>query len=156
MLRKQLSKSDIHDLNARIEHQFGVSGLFGKKDAVLKLDADTVTLIVRDKIPLFIVEHRLIPTMKLLLDRQLLKSVTVDMGAVRFVTNGADVMRPGIMKAEEGMEKGDLVVVVDETHRKPLAVCEALFAQEELMAMASGKVLKNLHYVGDKVWNTVI
>lgn len=140
----------------RIEQLFGVSDFFHKKDGVLKIGMEGMVLIVKERVPLFIVNEGLIPTLKLLLDRSLLKSVTVDMGAVRFVTNGADIMRPGITKVEEGIEKGDLVVVLDETHAKPLAVCETLFSGEELMSMASGKVLKNLHYVGDKVWNTTI
>ena len=75
------------------------------------------------------------------------------MGAVRFVINGADIMRPGITSFDEGIQKNDFVVVVDETHNKPLAVCVSLFSSEELLGVDSGKVLKNIHYVGDKLWN---
>ena len=45
-----------------------------------------------------------------------------------------------------------IISVVDENHGKPLAVGIALFAGEEIRNMASGKVIKNLHYVGDKIW----
>ncbi|MFB6184496.1 MAG: PUA domain-containing protein, partial [Haloarculaceae archaeon] len=34
--------------------------------------------------------------------------VTVDAGAVSFVSDGADVMRPGIVAADETIEAGDL------------------------------------------------
>ncbi|PSP46713.1 RNA-binding protein, partial [Halobacteriales archaeon QH_6_66_25] len=32
--------------------------------------------------------------------------VTVDAGAIQFVSNGADVMRPGVVEAGEGIEAG--------------------------------------------------
>ena len=74
------------------------------------------------------------------------------MGAVRFVVNGADVMRPGIVEIEDGISKDDLVSVIDKNNRKPLAVGIALFSAEEMKAMSTGKVIKNIHYVGDELW----
>src|SRR5262245_30001988 len=52
-------------------------------------------------------------------------SVTVDMGAIRFVCNGAKVMRPGITNFES-FKKGNIVVIKDQTHGKALAVGVAL------------------------------
>ncbi|WP_053947216.1 RNA-binding protein [Halolamina sediminis] len=77
--------------------------------------------------------------------------VTVDAGAVSFVSNGADVMRPGITEADETIEEGDLVVIVEESHGKALAVGRALVDGEE-MAGESGKVIESLHHVGDDVY----
>jgi len=77
--------------------------------------------------------------------------VTVDAGAVSFVSNGADVMRPGITEADEGIEEGDLVVVVEESHGKALAVGRALIDGDE-MTGDSGKVVESLHHVGDDVY----
>jgi len=37
--------------------------------------------------------------------------VTVDAGAISFVSDGADVMRPGITEADDDIEEGDLVVI---------------------------------------------
>ena len=74
------------------------------------------------------------------------------MGAVKHILNGADIMAPGIVRIIGDFKKGDLVLVVDEKYGKPLAVCEALYSSEEISKMSKGKVLKNLHYVGDKVW----
>ncbi|MFB6087751.1 MAG: RNA-binding protein, partial [Haloarculaceae archaeon] len=52
--------------------------------------------------------------------------VTVDAGAIEFVSGGADVMRPGIVEADDSIEEGDLVVVQEETHGKSLAIGRAL------------------------------
>ena len=77
--------------------------------------------------------------------------VTVDAGAVSFVSDGADVMRPGITDADEGIEAGDLVVIVEESHGKALAVGRALVDGEEMLG-DSGKVVDSLHHVGDAVY----
>ena len=80
--------------------------------------------------------------------------VIVDAGATRFVVNGADVMRPGIVKADPGIEAGDLVIVVEELHKKALAIGRALVSGED-MPGESGKAVKSVHYVGDTLWNIV-
>ena len=49
----------------------------------------------------------------------------VDAGAIKFVCNGANVMRPGIKKFTE-FEKDDIICVVEEVHSKFLAVGKAL------------------------------
>ena len=95
---------------------------------------------------------RAIPTLKSIIEGDVsLPKVVVDMGAVRFVVNGADIMGPGVVSVEE-FEEGAVVVVVDETHGKPLAVGVALLPSEEIAKKPKGKVVKNLHWVGDKVW----
>jgi malignant T-cell-amplified sequence len=78
-------------------------------------------------------------------------SVTVDMGAVKFVCNGAKVMRPGITNFDS-FKKGDIVVVKDQTHGRALAVGVALEASEAAKAMPKGYVVENLHYISDKMW----
>jgi PUA domain protein len=78
--------------------------------------------------------------------------VIVDMGAVGFVTKGADIMIPGIVDADEQIQKSDLVWICDERHRKPLAIGIALINGEEMGGKQPGKAIKNIHYVGDKLW----
>ena len=81
-----------------------------------------------------------------------LPSVLVDMGAIPFVCNGADVMSPGITGIEGDFGEGDLVIVRDESHRKSLAVGVALASSEDMREMPKGKAVKSIHYVGDKLW----
>ncbi|PSP97479.1 RNA-binding protein [Halobacteriales archaeon QS_4_70_19] len=77
--------------------------------------------------------------------------VTVDAGAVSFVSDGANVMRPGIVEADEAIDPGDLVVVAEETHGKVLAVGRADVAGDE-MPGDGGKVVDSLHHVGDDLF----
>ena len=77
--------------------------------------------------------------------------VTVDAGAISFVSDGADVMRPGIVEADAGITDGDLVVVVEETHGKALAIGRAL-TDGDAMVGDSGKVVSSVHHVGDELY----
>ncbi len=84
-----------------------------------------------------------------------LSSVVVDMGAIPHVCNGADVMAPGVVEVRGDFEEGDLVVVRDERHGKALAVGRALKSSEGISLTDKGKVVENLHYVGDKLWKAI-
>ena len=81
--------------------------------------------------------------------------VVVDMGAVKFVTNGADVMAPGIVDADENIDEDDQVWICDEKHNKPLAIGIALMSGEQMLKEKQGKAIKTIHYVGDQIWNFV-
>ncbi|MEM2900090.1 MAG: RNA-binding protein [Thermoplasmata archaeon] len=79
--------------------------------------------------------------------------VEVDEGAVKFVANGADVMGPGIVSFDNSIKKGDVVFVRDAKHKRPLAVGLALKDASELAKKEKGKCVKNIHWLGDKLWN---
>jgi PUA-domain protein len=79
------------------------------------------------------------------------RTVTVDAGAVQFVSDGADVMRPGIVAADEVIESGDLVAVDEESHGKFLAVGRALTDGTD-MTGTDGRVVDSLHHVGDDLY----
>lgn len=79
------------------------------------------------------------------------RSVTVDMGAIRFVHNGADIMAPGIVAADEGLQEGDWCWVKDEKNGQPLAIGRCLMAGAA-MAGNKGKAVASVHHIGDKVW----
>ena len=77
--------------------------------------------------------------------------VTVDSGAISFVSDGANVMRPGIVEATDDIESGDLVVVVEAQHGKALAVGRAETPGDDMVG-DSGKVVESLHHVGDDLY----
>jgi PUA domain protein len=81
--------------------------------------------------------------------------VTVDAGAVSFVSGGADVMRPGIVDADEDIDEGDLVSIAEETHGKVLAIGRALVPGSEMLG-DSGKVVESVHHVGDDLFELSI
>ncbi len=78
-------------------------------------------------------------------------SVTVDMGAVKFMCNGANVMRPGIKKYSS-FSTDDIVCVVEESKQKFLAVGTAMIDSSEMEKISKGEVIKNLHYISDTHW----
>ena len=78
-------------------------------------------------------------------------NVMVDMGAVKFMCNGANVMRPGIRNYTE-FKKNEIVCVIEESKRKFLAVGIAILDSSELDGMSKGEVIKNIHYISDKYW----
>jgi PUA domain protein len=77
--------------------------------------------------------------------------VVVDAGAVKPIINGADVMRPGIKEFLGDFGKDDVVFVTDEKGRV-IAVAVALYSRQEMEQMQKGKVLINLHHLGDRIW----
>ena len=112
---------------------------------------------------IFIVNHKLafgrangtffpVLTSRVLLSK--LPGVVVDMGAVRFVTNGADVMAPGIIDADLKIVENDQVWICDEIHRKPLAIGIANMTGEQMRNEKKGKAIKTIHYVGDNIWKS--
>ena len=82
-------------------------------------------------------------------------SALVDMGAIPYVCNGADVMAPGIMEIEGEFGKDGLLVIRDVKHRKALGIGAAKYSSEEMRELKKGKAILNLHYVGDKIWASI-
>ena len=79
--------------------------------------------------------------------------VTVDMGAIKFVCKGANIMRPGITKFSD-FESGEIVCVIEESQKKFLAVGKARMSSKELDKTNKGEVIKNMHYVSDNFWES--
>ena len=117
---------------------------------VMELGEDREIILVGGEALLFRLSDGIFPTLKSL-DRIPLKRVVVDMGAVPHVANGADIMAPGVVSADEEITLGESVVIVDEQHSKPIAIGQALVPGVEMRG-PKGKVIKNLHYVGDEMW----
>ena len=149
-MMKTLSKAEVKKLRDELWAIYKVD-LFKKGD-IIQLNTDTKSILVNKELYFFSYEDRYVPTLKLLQKINFLKKVTVDMGAVKFVVDGADIMRPGIVDVEE-FNADDFVSVVDVNNKKPLAVGIALFNSKEIEAYKTGRVIKNIHYVGDEIWS---
>ena len=80
------------------------------------------------------------------------KFLRVDMGAVPYVVKGADIMAPGVVAVDATLRKGDLCVVTEERHNKPLAIAEMLVDGGGVDRKNKGKVARSIHYVGDDLW----
>ena len=93
----------------------------------------------------------IVPFLGKQVDLQRFPSVTIDRGAVKFVCNGARVMRPGIL-GFDSFKKGEIVVVRDQTHGRGIAVGLALEDSEVAKTMTKGYVIDTIHYISDKIW----
>ena len=151
--KHQLKQKKAKDLIKRLEHQFDEPMNFSTHDLYTGIIENT-TFYFLNQIPIaFDVNDSVMMTLKGILQFQPKnRFVTVDMGAIKFVTNGADVMAPGIVDADERIEKDMPVWIRDEQHQKPLAIGLALMTGEEMIESSSGKAVKIIHYIGDSIW----
>jgi len=140
----------------QIKNELGEYGvLLENKKNVEILEAEPNSFILVDGEPyIILMDDKAIPTLKAMIETEIKgKTVTVDMGAIPFVTNGADIMSPGIVNADDNIQKDDIVIIIDETHQKPLAIGISLTNGEEMVNNDSGKAILTKHFVGDEIWN---
>ena len=152
--KHRLKRKEIRELLDLIHQKIDDTYLFSTENIELGT-IDHNELIFVDGIPLFFKrkENLFYTLVGLLQSPPAKRYVIVDMGAVRFVTNGADVMAPGIVDADETIQKDDAVWVCDQQHRKPLAVGKALMTGPEMKQETSGKAVEMIHYIGDTLWD---
>ncbi|HMF34355.1 MAG TPA: PUA domain-containing protein [Candidatus Lokiarchaeia archaeon] len=155
--RHFIKASDVKKLVADLKERFGdsIDPLLGSKPRVerLVLENGEELFAINNTVSFWKREDQYVPLLKLLIDKVVeLKAVAVDMGAVKFVTNGADVFRQGIRSIDPLIRAGDIVAVVDEKNHRPLAVTQALYDAEQMEGLGSGKALKNLHTINDFLW----
>ena len=114
---------------------------------------DEIQLITGNEIKILKIKDEHLPFLSEIATLEKFPYVQVDMGAVKFMCKGANLMRPGIKKFTE-FEKDKLVCIVEETHHKFLAVGKSVVSSSELENMEKGEVIQNLHYISDKFWET--
>ena len=150
-MRKILRKKEVKELKGLIKENI----LKKSKIEYLK-DSEGEFIFIDEQITLFKHEEKWLIVLQAIikeLNEINYKEIIVDAGAIKFIANGADIMRPGITKINKEIEKNEVILIKEETHNKPLALGIALLSGEDMMNATSGKVIKSLHYVGDKVWN---
>ncbi|MEM2915067.1 MAG: DUF1947 domain-containing protein, partial [Candidatus Bathyarchaeia archaeon] len=130
--------------------------LFGPKPEIEVIEMQNREIYIINDVPLlFRIGEEMVPTLFFNEMISLLPKITVNMGAVPYVCNGADVMAPGIVKIKGDFKDKSLVVVLDEKHEKTIAICRSLFDSKTIGMLKQGKALKNLHYVGDEIWKLI-
>jgi PUA domain protein len=154
--RHSIRKSQAEDLLDRLALQIGPSSALFHTDMIeiLETNADVALYLVNKKPLLMDTGDWVFPTLKGAVQIPFPeRMVTVDAGAIPYVVNGADVMRPGIVAVSDDIVAGGPVQIADERHKKPLAIGVALMDGPAIRASASGKMCKNFHHVGDELWN---
>ena len=152
--RQRLRRKEINAYSEAVAAALGVDPFRDRDDIDLAEADEWRLLIVDNEVRGILVGDRPFLTVRGLLAYPAARRwVTVDMGAVKFVYNGADVMAPGIVDADPAIKVGDIVWVRDEKNLRPIAVGEALMAGPEMVASEKGKAVRSVHHVGDPLWN---
>ena len=151
--RQRLRRKEINAYSQGIAVALGVDP-FRDRDDIDLAEAEEWRLLIADgEVRGILIGDRPFLTIRGLLAYPATKRwVTVDMGAVKYVYNGADVMAPGIVDADPEIKPGDLVWVRDEKNLRPLAIGEALMPGPEMVASEKGKAVRSIHHVGDALW----
>ncbi len=131
-----------------------VEQLLGSKPRIEVNETEAAEIFILNGKPLLArSDGELFPTLAFEEAFPFISRIVVDMGAVPYVCKGADVMAPGVVSVKGEFEENDLLLVIDERHSKPLAIGVALFNSQAIKNMKHGKIVKNIHHVGDKLWN---
>lgn len=151
--RHRLRQKEIASLAMRIDDALGTKS-FGPSDTVDMAEGPEFEVIFVDgKILGFLPGGEPFLTVRGLLEYGATKRfVTVDMGAVKYVYNGADIMAPGVVGCDEAIREGDLVWARDEKNLQPLSVGRALVGAFVIRRKEKGKAVAAIHHVGDKLW----
>ncbi len=145
-----ISKSETAELLKQVSEKWNVK--FPKmKNLKVHQITDDAELVTGNGIKILKFNGEFIPFLSETKTLEKFPYVMVDMGAVKFMCNGANVMRPGIKKYSE-FKKDDLVCIIEESRKKFLAVGKAKTDSNELQNMDKGEVIRNIHYISDKFW----
>ena len=144
-----ISKSETSTLLKTVSEKWGIE--FPKmKNVKVHQILDDAQIITGDGLKILKVDEDYLPFLSETKMLEKFPAVTVDMGAVKFMCKGANLMRPGIKKFTE-FEKDQIVCIVEESQHKFLAVGKSLVSSSELETMEKGEIINNLHYISDKI-----
>ncbi len=150
--RHHLRADAIDDIESAVSENLGVDVEADSYEKVEFDDSDwEVVLVDGEPLVLYVDEEPFLTVQGLNEFPPIRHVVTVDAGAVSFVSDGADVMRPGITEADDDISEGDLVAINEESHGKFLAVGRAKASGDDMVG-DSGKVVESIHHVGDDLF----
>ncbi len=145
-----ISKSETDDLLKQVSAQWKIE-IPKAKNLKMHRIMDNVQIFTANDIMILKIEETYLPFLSQTSLLEKFPHVLVDMGAVKFMCNGANVMRPGIRSHSE-FDREQVVCVIEESQHKFLAVGKSLVPSSELETMEKGEVVKNMHYISDKYW----
>jgi PUA-domain protein len=154
--KKYLKDKEAKQLVREFIQRFPISETFLRSVKVFEeLPVDESWVFFLDGRPLILrTKSDLLPSLKFDEIINSLPKIVVDMGAVAHLANGAHVMRPGIREIRNDFAKGELVLIVDEKFGKNIALGLADLDSMAMKSANKGKVVMNVHYVGDELWKS--
>jgi len=151
-LKTKESKALLAKASEKLKTDLGI--IFKDKVNVEVFETESAEIFLINAKPLLVkADKDIYPTLRFHEYLQTAPKVVVDMGAVPYVCKGADIMAPGIRRFEGKFDENDIVIVIDEKHSRPIAIGEILYDTEKAKSVSHGTVVRNVYYVGDKIWN---
>ena len=153
-LREKEARNIIQEFSRKVKAN--PKQLFESKEHIETIETEDAKIYLLDGKPRIASSSgKLFPTLFFNEVFSFLPRIVVDMGAISYICNGADVMAPGVARIQGEFDADDFVLVIDELHSKPLAIGIALLNSQMAKQTKHGKIAKNLHYVGDKIWKSL-
>ena len=156
--RHFLKDKELKQLLTQIQQKtrMNVQELFNANPQVEVAESKNATIFLVNNKPLFAEKEGMVfPTLGTDDVTKFLPQVVVNMGAIPHVCNGADIMAPGVVAVKGNPKKDDFVLVIDEQHQKSLAIGMSLYDSEALRNVKHGKIVTNVHFVGDDLWRSL-
>ncbi|MCK4847608.1 MAG: hypothetical protein KAT16_01135 [Candidatus Heimdallarchaeota archaeon] len=107
---------------------------------------------VNQQISFFSYEDKFLPSLKFIRTHPELDipTIQVDAGAVKFVINGADIFTQGIVSCSREFDENTLLIILN-PQNAALSLGYSLMTSSDLLTK-KGKGIKNIHFLGDKIW----
>ncbi len=156
MRLKRLSNKEIRELNkdnslVRLNISFNKG-----EELYIVSDKSYPDMIIKDRKAILFKDEKdeWIPSLYLIANNknayEVLPKVAVNDGAVKFILNGANIMRPGIVDWTD-FSKDDVVLVLNK-NKGILAVGSAVISSKDMRSLSRGVVVNNLHHVNDNIF----
>ncbi|OAG31959.1 hypothetical protein NEDG_00434 [Nematocida displodere] len=153
--KNKLSNSTIKQIKAQFDTDLSI--LLGKEESleIVKF-SNKVQYIFRNGIPIFLVEEKYVPTLKCVhIAPEIVKKVVVDVGAIKHLINGADVMAPGLLHTTSeypSVTEGELVGIYGYGKDHALATGTVLMTQQQVEELRTGVAIKLGNHLGDSLY----
>ncbi|MFX1250600.1 MAG: PUA domain-containing protein [Promethearchaeota archaeon] len=152
--RKELASKKRKQLMREIEEKIGklkkgeITSSIGSKSEQYYLGKE-------GKILFFRLQEKLFPSLWFLravgIVDLVIPTISVDKGATPHLLNGADLFVGGITKFDP-FEPDNVIIALNPSDF-PICVGITLVSSDEIETIKKGKILKNYHWIGDKIWN---
>lgn len=155
--KEELRKKDVSRLSKELKNDYldeftefiSAQRLF-KSDLAIKKENVVIYHTSNNISYLFEHERNIIPTLQSIRKfPTLLATITVDAGAVKFMINGADLFKPGMVEWDS-FSKDQYVTVVN---LKKSAMCIGIVKFNSSELPDKGKITTTVHHLNDAIWN---
>ncbi|KAI5187434.1 malignant T-cell-amplified sequence [Nematocida homosporus] len=154
--KNRLSNSTIK----QIKNQFDtdLSEFLGKDEVLESIKTpEKSQYILKNGLPIFIMADKFIPTLKCVhACPNIVKRVVVDVGAIKHIINGADVMAPGLLHQTSefpSVSIGDIVAIYGYGKINAMAVGIILMDNQQVEEQRIGVAIKTVNHLGDRLYS---